>query len=83
MLYSGLDEDVRGEGYGNVLMVSTHEYEIVEWSRTVVVAVERPRAADIELRVSLEHKTAERTVRETGARGATGASPVPKRWVLQ
>ena len=83
MLYTGLDEDIRREGYGNVLTMSTHDYSVREWSDRTIIAVEKPRAADIEIRISLEHKTAERTLRETGARGAAGPSPIPRRWILE
>jgi hypothetical protein len=49
------------------------EFRILEWSESLVVARAEPRAADIELRISLIDRAAERTLRETGARGAQGS----------
>lgn len=74
-----LENTVRGEA---LLMALGEDYEIFEWSGTTVRAMRKTRAADIELHISIEHKTAERIARETAARGAQGASPVPERWSL-
>jgi len=60
-----------------------NEYRIVEWSDSTLIARYEPRAADIELRVSFADKTAERTYRETSARGATGISAEVRQWILE
>jgi hypothetical protein len=60
-----------------------NEYRIVEWSDSTLIARFEPRAANIELRVSFADKTAERTYRETSARGATGISPEARQWILE
>ena len=55
------------------LWLMKEEFRILEWSESLVVARAEPRAADIELRISLIDRAAERTLRETGARGAQGS----------
>src|SRR5262249_12440041 len=58
-------------------------FRILEWSDSVIAARAEPLAADIELRISLKDDAAERTSRETGARGAAGANPSKvEHWVL-
>jgi hypothetical protein len=49
------------------------EFHVVDWSHDVIVARAESRAADIDLRISLVDRTAERTSRETAARGASQA----------
>jgi len=51
------------------------EFRVLEWPQNSIVARAQPRAADVDLRISLVDKTAERTSRETAARGAKGANP--------
>jgi hypothetical protein len=80
LLYSELD---KWHNSGGLLAINFEEYEVVSWSPSQVVAIAKPRAADLELRISVEHESAERTYRETEARGAKGASPIPVRWVLK
>jgi hypothetical protein len=57
------------------LFVKKQEFRVLEWSQNAIVAREQLRAADVDLRISLGDKTAERTFRETAARGARGANP--------
>jgi hypothetical protein len=65
------------------LWLMKEEFRILEWSESLVVARAGPRAADIELRVSLTDRAAERTLRETGARGAQGADAGKiEHWIL-
>jgi hypothetical protein len=65
------------------LFLMEQEFRVLEWSESVVVARANPRAADIELRISLKDLAVELTVRETGARGAIGSDPnLVGHWVL-
>jgi hypothetical protein len=57
------------------LWLRREEFRILEWSDSVVVARAETRAADIELRISLTDRAAERILRETGDRGAQLADP--------
>jgi hypothetical protein len=57
------------------LFVMKEEFRVLEWSQTALVARAQPRAADMDLRISLVDRTAQRTSRETAARGAEGANP--------
>jgi hypothetical protein len=57
------------------LFVMKEDFRVLEWSQNAIVARAQPRAADVDLRISLVDKTAERTSRETTARGAEGAKP--------
>lgn len=84
MLYSrNMDKDDR-PGLDPWLSVPTFEYEIVEWTPNLVRAVVKQPVADIELRISLADKSAERSRRETTARGSETADPnVYEHWVLE
>ena len=65
------------------LFLIREEFRILEWSDSVIVARAEPRAGDVELRISLKDDAAERTSRETDARGAEGANPGEvEHWVL-
>ena len=68
-------DDSSGFVKESTLLLMNEEFRVVEWSQNVIVARAVPRAADVELRVSLVDRTAERTSRETSARGAHGANP--------
>ena len=66
------------------LFLMKEEFRVIEWTGTTIAARAEPRAAHIDLRISLTNRTAERSSRETAARGAQGANPqnvTP--WVLQ
>jgi hypothetical protein len=66
------------------LFLSREEFRVLEWSRTIIAARAEPRAADIDLRISLIDLSAERTSRETSARGTMGAKPSDvEQWVLE
>lgn len=59
------------------------ELVVQEWSAAKIVAVAETRATDIRLDVSLVDETAQLTILETSARGATGAAPTPQVWVIK
>jgi len=82
VVYSNLDA-ANLKASGNWLTVLSMDFKIIRWTDTTVQAVATPRAADVEILISLEHKNAERTARETEARGAKGASSAPEKWVLK
>ena len=85
LLYTARDEWAKSILSDNFLTALTQEYQVLDWSESAIVAIAPPppRAADIELRISIEHKTAERIFQETEARGAQGALAQPTRWVLE
>ena len=66
------------------LFLMKEQFRVIEWTATTITARAEPRAADIHLRISLADESAERTSRETTARGAQGANPANvTKWVLQ
>jgi hypothetical protein len=66
------------------LFLMKEQFRVIEWTATTITARAKPRAADIHLRISLADESAERTSRETAARGAQGANPANvTKWVLQ
>jgi hypothetical protein len=83
-LHSDLDPLFREATGGGLLLTSEiTEFSIHEWSALAIRATAQPRAADIELRISMPEKTVSRTAIETGARGASGADPTPEVWSLE
>lgn len=68
----------------NLLYVQPTNYLITEWSDGVIKAKYEARAGDVELRISLTDKSAEKSFRETSARGAMGANPDSiEHWILE
>jgi hypothetical protein len=66
------------------LFLMKEQFRVIEWTGTTIAARAEPRAADIDLRISLTNQTAERSSRETAARDAQGANPQNvTQWVLQ
>ena len=66
------------------LFLMKEQFRVIEWTGTTIAARAEPRAADIDLRISLTNRTAERSSRETAARGAQGGNPQNvTQWVLQ
>jgi hypothetical protein len=66
------------------LFLMKERFRIITWTGKTITARAEPRAANIDLRISLADRSAERTSRETGARGAQGAnSQNVTQWVLQ
>lgn len=66
------------------LWLGKEQYEVKEWTSSTLTARAQPRAGDIDLRLSLVDKSAERLSRETGARGAQGANPsAVSHWTLK
>ena len=69
---------------GSHLFLMKEKFHVIEWTRSTITARAEPRAADIDLRISLTDRTAERSSRETASRGAQGANPQNvTQWVLQ
>ena len=65
------------------LFLMKEQFRVIEWTETVIDARAEPRAATIDLRISLTDRTAERSSRETASRGAQGANPQNvTQWVL-
>jgi hypothetical protein len=66
------------------LFLMKEQFRVIEWTGTTITARAEPRAADIDLRISLSGRSAERTSRGTTSRGAKGAnSQNVTQWVLQ
>jgi hypothetical protein len=66
------------------LFLMKAQFRVIEWTGTTIAARAEPRAVDIDLRISLTNRTAERSSRETAARGAQGANPQNvTQWMLQ
>jgi hypothetical protein len=61
-------DDPLGTLQDRSLMVSQITFRVLEWSSTLIVARAEQPAVDIDLRISLADKSAERTRRETEAR---------------
>jgi hypothetical protein len=75
------DDSVSGGPY---LFANVIRYKVLEWSDSHILARAEPRAADVELRIAILDESAERTSRETSARGASGANPSNvDQWVLR
>jgi hypothetical protein len=71
-------------GGGPYLFANVIRYRVLEWSDSHIVARAEPRAADVELRIAILDKSAERTSRETGARGGVEADPLQvDHWALK
>lgn len=69
----------------NSLSMGSIDYKIVEWSAdNTIRAVYNAPVADIEIKISLKDNFAERSFRETSARGNDTASPdVYSHWILE
>lgn len=76
-------EDKTPDGV-RLLFLQTNNYEVIEWSSTTILAREKAPVADVELRISLGDRSAERSSRETKARGSETADPnISRHWVLE
>ena len=68
----------------NLLYIVNITYKINEWSEDIIKARHEAPVADFELRISVRDKFAERSFRETKARGSETANPnVFGHWVLE
>ena len=68
----------------NLLYIINITYKINEWSDGIIKASHAAPVADFELKISLRDKFAERSFRETKARGSETANPnVFAHWVLE
>jgi hypothetical protein len=66
------------------LFLMKEQFHVIAWTGTTITARAEPRAANIEIRISLADRSAERTSRETGTRDEQGAnSQNVTQWVLQ
>ena len=67
-----------------ILKVASTYFKIIEWSNARIVARYDAPVADIELRISLADTAAERSFRETKARGSqTADSKNAGHWILE
>lgn len=68
----------------NLVYIVNIKYKINEWSDGIIKARHEAPVADFELRISLRDKSAERSFRETKARGSeTGNPNIFGHWVLE
>jgi hypothetical protein len=68
----------------NFLYVLSTKYKIISWSNDIINAKYEALVADLELRISVRDKFAERSFRETKARGSDTANPnIFGIWVLE
>ena len=69
----------------NLLSLGIIKYKIIEWTNDdTIVAINDAPVADMEIKISLKDNFAERSVRETKARGdGTADSNVYSHWVLE
>jgi hypothetical protein len=77
-------DDPLGKLDGSYLSVHKILFQVIEWSKsTISLRAEQP-VADIDIRISLTDRTAERTRRETTGRGSKTADPsLIDRWMLE
>ena len=68
----------------NLLYIVDINYRIINWSDDIINAKYEALVADIEIRISLRDKFAERSFRETKARGSETANPnIYEHWILE
>jgi len=68
----------------NLLDIQEFEYQIIEWSDTLLRAKREAPVADVELRISFKDESVEKSFRETKARGSETANPeVFGHWILK
>jgi hypothetical protein len=80
-LYGKNEWPGRSNGF---LRVANTDFRVIEWSKDRVVARYEAPVADIEIRISLSDGSAERSFRETKARGSeTADSKIAGHWVLE
>lgn len=68
------------ESLEGFLDVQTNEYDIIEWSNSLIRAIARLPVADIEIQISLLKETASRLYRE---RADKTSSPISNHYVLE
>ncbi len=69
---------------GKLLYIVDINYRIINWSNDIINAKYEALMADFEIRISLRDKFAERSCRETKARGSETADPnVYEHWILE
>jgi hypothetical protein len=81
LYYRPDDRTPSGDPY---LYPQTHDYRVIEWTSTRIIAREEAPVADIEIRISLVDKSIERSAKETTARGSMTADPnISRHWILE
>ena len=81
-LYTPADEPKDTSGASLHVLVT--DYKILDWSGDTIRAKYEASVADIELKISLKDRVAERSFRETIARGSDTADPnVFQSWILE
>lgn len=70
-------------GKANSLRAVLFSYEVRSWESTVIRASGTTKALDLDIVIDLKESTANRTARETTARGAVTSSPQRYAWSLQ
>ncbi len=80
-LYTELDD--LDSIWSGRLFAFTNEYKVLEWTSSDVIAIHKPRAADIQISISLAHNIAFKEFTGTSARGAIDPNPEVQLWVLE
>ncbi len=77
-------EDPPKDSTESFLNVFVMDYNIIDWSGDTVRAKYEALVADIELRISVKDGVAERSYRETWARGSETSDPnISQSWILE
>ncbi|MDQ8165016.1 MAG: hypothetical protein P3A28_04550 [Gemmatimonadota bacterium] len=75
------DDNVLGAPH---LFTYLNSFKVKSFEKGILIATSGTRAFDLELRIDVESKSAERSGRETGERGATGVDATRlHRWALK
>jgi len=68
----------------NILYNQEFTYQIIDWSDNIIRAKREALVADVQIAISLRDNFAEKSYRETRARGSDTANPdVSGKWVLE
>ncbi len=83
LLYQPHDKSVPS-GSSSDLAILVEDYQVIEWSNNLIRSRATPRAADIDIEVSVDDQSVTRVSRETSARGASvGTDPNVEAWRLE
>jgi predicted small secreted protein len=68
----------------NLLYNQEFSYEIIDWTDDIIKAKREAPVADIEITISIKDRFAEKSYRETKARGSDTADPnIYGKWILE
>jgi hypothetical protein len=68
----------------NLLYNQAFTYQIIDWTNDIINAKREAPVADIQITISLKDNFAEKSFRETKARGSDTANPnVYGKWILE